>query len=139
MSGARTVLAFLVAPLAIPFIFAFLILLGPLFSEPDKSVKNGSALVGLLIFSVYGIVIAYLCELALGIAVWIVFKRLGIRSTVAFAGAGAVMGWLVSMLVSRRLADVSNSYFWIDLAAGICCASLFRLVVFSGSREVQSK
>jgi hypothetical protein len=89
--------------------------------------------------SVYGIVIAYLCELTFGIAAWKIFKRLGVRSTLAFAGAGAIMGWLVTMFTSRRLADVSNPYFWIDLAAGICCTSLFRLVVFSGRPEAQAK
>jgi len=136
---ARTVLAFLVAPLAIPLVFVFAFLLGPLLSEPDNSAKDGSFLAGLLIFSAYGIVIAYLCELTFGIAAWKIFKRLGIRSTLAFAGAGAVMGWFVIVLTSKRLADVSNPYFWIDLAAGICCASVFRLVVFSGSREAQSK
>jgi hypothetical protein len=139
MSGARTVLAFLVAPVAIPFVFAFTSLLGPLFSEPDNTVKNGSFLTGLLIFSAYGIVIAYLCELTFGIAAWKIFKRFGIRSILAFAAAGAVMGWLVTMVITRRLADVSNPYFWFDLAAGICCCSVFRLVVFSGSREAQSE
>jgi hypothetical protein len=81
-------------------------LLAPLFSEPDNTANNGNFLF-VLLFSVYGIVIAYLCELTFGIAAWIIFKRLGIRSTLAFAGAGAVMGWLVDMLISRLfLADV---------------------------------
>ena len=138
MSGMRTVLAFLVAPLAIPFVFLFVFLLGPLFSEPDNiSAKNGSLLVGLLIFSVYGVVIAYLCELTFGIAAWIIFKRFAIRSLLAFAAGGAVMGWLCYTLTVRRFVDISNPYFWIDLATGTCCAALFRLVVFSGNQKIK--
>ncbi len=140
---ARTVLAFLVAPLAIPFVFLLVFLLGPIFSEPGNSsgsflVKSGNFLAGLLLFSAYGIVIGYLCELTLGLAVWIIFKRLGVRSTLAFAAAGAVMGWLPTVLITRRLMDMANPYFWIDLATGACCASVFRLVAFSGGRNVQS-
>jgi hypothetical protein len=138
----RTVLAFLVAPLAIPFVFLCVFLVGPLFSGSSNNsygAKDGSALVGVLLFSIYGIVIAYLCEATFGIAAWIIFRRLGIRSTLAFAAAGAIMGWLFSALTSKRFADVSNPYFWIDMAAGICCCGLFRLVVFSGSGVGQPK
>ena len=150
ISTTRTIFAFLVAPLAIPFVFVLMALLDWLFSEPDKSVKGGSVLgafAGLLIFSVYGVVIAYLCELTFGIAAWIVFKRFAIRSLLAFAAGGAVMGWLCYTLTLKRFVDISNPYlrfvdisnpyFWIDLAAGTCCATLFRLVVFSGNQKIK--
>ena len=136
MSGARTVLAFLIAPLAIPVIFLFTFLVFPLFSKLDTSVKDGSVLAGSLIFSIYGMAIAYLCELIFGITAWNIFKRFGVRSPFAFAIAGAVMGWLFSILMSRgRVVDFSNPYFWISLAAGMCSTILFRLVVFSGNRH----
>ena len=136
MSGARTVLAFLIAPLAIPVVFLFTFFVLPLFSELDSSAKDGRVLAGLLIFSIYGMAIAYLCELMFGIAAWKIFRRFDVQSPFAFAIAGAVMGWLFNILMSRgRVVDFSNPYFWISLAAGMCSTILFRLVVFSGNRH----
>jgi hypothetical protein len=136
MSGTRTIRAFLLAPLAIPVVFAFALLLGRLFLERDNSVKNGTLLIGWFTISSYGMVIAYLCELTIGIVVWKIFKYFSNRTPIAFAVAGGVMGWLFTVLIVKGVASVSNQYFWIDLVGGTCCAALFRLVVFSGDRDV---
>jgi len=138
MSGPRSVLAFLVAPLAVPLVSACTIPLvvhsGLIRFQPDISV--GDVLDVWLYFSIGHMVIAYLCELAVGIVTWKIFRYFGIRSLLAFAAAGGVMGWLVTVpVIIRGLASVSNPYSWAPLAEGICCATLFRLVVFSRDRE----
>jgi hypothetical protein len=73
MSRRRTVVAFLVAPLIVPFVFYL--------PFPGESVGAGkpstlSLLFGPLIYSLYALPIVYAAELLLGIPGWMVFRRL---------------------------------------------------------------
>jgi hypothetical protein len=116
------------------------LLAGSIFPNQDNTVKDGSVILGFLLFSSYGIVIGYICELTLGLAAWKIFRYFGVRSIYAYAIGGALLGWLffaVTILAFSRFVSGSpsvflNPYFWIDGASGMVSAILFRFVVFSG-------
>jgi NhaP-type Na+/H+ or K+/H+ antiporter len=137
----RTIVAFLVAPLVIPFVF-LLPFPGTTVDRSGTFVEHLRGIVAwLAVLFLYTSPIAYVAELVLGVAVWKAFKRLGIRSPFAFATAGAVMGWLVFVVILRgkNLTDLSNPYFFICIAAGVASTVLFRFVAFSGSKAENSK
>ena len=133
--------AFLVAPFAIPIVFFVVMLIQSFFPE-ERTVTNGSFLVGFLIYSIYGLLIGYICELVFGVIAWATFKHFDIRSVFAYAAAGAIMGLLffaVTILAFSRFVSGSpsgflNPYFLIDGASGMVSATLFWFVVFSGKR-----
>jgi len=134
-------LAFVIAPFAIPFVFLFTFLLpgSAVYQPATGSIfeRLAGVITWSVLFSIYALPIAYVSELVLGIAVWKAFKHYGIRSPFAFVIAGAVMGWLVFTVVMRQgyLMEVSNPWFWICITAGTSSALLFRVVVFSGRQE----
>jgi hypothetical protein len=149
MSRWRTVVAFLVAPLIVPFVF-YLPFPGESTSASSPSVLG--LLFGPLIFSLYALPIAYLSEFLLGLPAWMIFRRYGVRSLPAFAGAGALIGWLVNLAIQTPTGNLAtrplvvlfdpldNPYILICVVAASGSALLFRTVVFSGepARETQN-
>jgi hypothetical protein len=149
MSRWRTVAAFLVAPLIVPFVF-YLPFPGESAGASNPSTQG--SLFGPLIFSVYALPIAYLSEFLLGLPAWMIFRRYGVRSLPAFAGAGALIGWLVNLalqtptgnLATRPLAVLlnpfDNPFILICVVAASGSALLFRTIVFSGepARETRN-
>ena len=137
MGRWRAVVAFLVAPLIIPFVF-----LVP-FSSRDTGPVPGSRLASFLAYSVYALPIAYIAELLLGVPAWMVFQYYRIRSMAAFAAVGALIGWIVYLsmsvlagnLTSHPLATIfnpfSSPYLPICVVAGSGSATLFRTIAFS--------
>src|SRR5260370_35344669 len=83
MARYRTIIAFLTAPLAIPFLLS-------LFLQADFSFIG--FLEGIVFYSLFALPQAYLSELVLGIPAWLVFRRYGIRAWSAFAAGGAFFG-----------------------------------------------
>jgi hypothetical protein len=141
MRAKRTVLAFVVAPFCIPFVFLLFFLLTG-FGVSD-SAHTEAMLFSVLLSSAYALPIAYLFELVLGIALWKTFKRYGIRSLLAFAAAGAVMGWLFFIIAGAFVMAPSGRPFWIWLcictASGVSPTLLFRAIAFSGRPVTPSK
>jgi hypothetical protein len=100
-------------------------------------------LVGLLMYSVYALPIAYAAELLLGIPAWMVFRRYGVRSLPAFAAAGALMGWLVNLAMQAPTGNLATKplmvlfnpldspYLLICVVAGLSSAVLFRTIALS--------
>ena len=148
MSRRRTVVAFLVAPLIVPFVFYL-----P-FPGQRAGASNPSALsllFGPLIYSLYALPIAYVAEFLLGVPAWMVFRRYGVRSLPAFAAAGALLGWLVNLVLQAPTGNLTtkplmvlfnpldNPYISICVVAASSSAVLFRTIVFSGdpARENQ--
>jgi hypothetical protein len=141
MSRRRTVLAFVVAPLIVPFVFYL-----P-FPGESAGASNPSAqgpLFGPLIYSLYALPIAYVAEFLLGVPGWMVFRRYRVRSLPAFAAAGALIGWLVNLAMEVPTGDLAtkpftvlfdplhNPYISICVVAASSSAILFRTIVFSG-------
>jgi hypothetical protein len=152
MSRERTLVAFLVAPLIVPFVFYL--------PFPGRTEVPGKAsalelLLSPLIYSIAALPIAYAAELMLGVPAWKIFRRYGVRSLTAFAAAGALLGWLVNLalqvqgwlvtsalriprgdVVTSFLAGLfnpfENPYISICIVAGSSSAVLFRIIVFSG-------
>jgi hypothetical protein len=145
MSARRTVAAFLIAPLVVPF--AFLLPYGREVSSANET--QGSYFLTILLYSIYAVPIAYFAELVLGIPAWMLFKRFHIRSLPVFAIAGALMGLLVhvSMFLQsrafyqppdsvRNFATLCSSpYLFVCVVAGCSSAILFWIVALSGRRS----
>lgn len=148
MSRWRTIAAFLVAPLIVPFVFY---LPFPGESAGTSSPSALGLLFGPLIFSLYALPVAYLSEFLLGLPAWMIFRRYGVRSLPAFAGAGALIGWLVNLaiqtptgnLTTRPLAvlfnPLDNPYILICIVAASGSALLFRSVVLSGGPAKETR
>ena len=142
-SGQRTILAFLGAPLVVPFIFYI-----PFPGEESIGTAHLSwlALLSPLMFAPYALAISYIAEFLLGVPAWIVFRHYGVRSLSAFTAAGAFMGWLVNVgmqaptgnLATKPLTVLFNPfddpYISICIMAGACSAVLFRIILFWGSK-----
>ena len=146
--AAKTVLAFLIAPLIVPFVLLFLSLL-PLPGQDHSRVVNPMGLLtGLLYFAFFGLPCAYVTEVLVGIPAWLVFRRYGICSWLAFAAGGAVIGLVfyfatdvLTYLFSPSMRQfnissnsVSNPYLYIDVIAATASGVLFRFIVFCGKR-----
>lgn len=147
MSRWRIVLAFLGAPLVVPFVFYLPFTARESVGPGDSSAL--SLLFGPLIYSIYALPIAYAAEFLLGAPAWMVFRYYGVRSLPSFAAAGALMGWLVNLgmqaltpnLATKPLAvlfnPLDNPYISICVVAGSASAVLFRTIAFWGSRGVE--
>ena len=148
MSRRRTVVAFLVAPLIVPFVFYL-----P-FPGESASASNPSALsllFGPLIYSLYALPIAYIAEFLLGVPAWMVFRRYGVRSLLAFAATGAFIGWLVNLALQAPTGNLAtkplmvlfnpldNPYISICVVAASSSAVLFRCIVFSGEAARENR
>jgi hypothetical protein len=139
-------LAFLGAPLIVPFVFYI--------PFPGESAGTAHfswlALLSPLIFAPYALAISYIAEFLLGVPAWVVFRRYGIRSLPAFAAGGAFMGWLVNLgmgalagnLTTKPLTTMFNilndPYISICIVAGASSAVLFRTIVFGGSKGAEN-
>jgi hypothetical protein len=82
--------AFVVAPFVVPFVFSM------------PALVTGHAqdyLTTLVVFSIYGLPIAYLFQLLLGVPAWLVFRFYRVQSLFAFVAGGAVIGLLVDLIL----------------------------------------
>lgn len=91
-------LAFLIAPLGTPIVVFVCAIVSAVVSargdfpaEAALPMAVGSMLVLLPL--------AYAAEGSLGLLAWTIFRRLGIRSLPAFAVAGALIGWIMMVVV----------------------------------------
>ena len=138
MARYRTIIAFLIAPLAIPVLLS-------LFLQADFSFIG--FLEGIVFYSLFALPQAYLSELVLGIPAWLVFRRYGIRAWSAFAVGGALLGMTydVAYYAARYVAAKAMAYdfirhsltrdlnpltLWLAAPAGLISAILFRAIVF---------
>jgi hypothetical protein len=139
---ARVILAFLASPTIIPFVFCVSIVDGP----GHESVWD--IFTCLALFTVYGLPTAYLVELLLGLPAWLLFRHFKVRSVLAFAGAGAVIGWLFLSFdaigfvgAPRNLAllnPLSDSFSITLIVAACASAILFRAIAYSAAFTLTS-
>ena len=143
MPRLRTILAFLLAPLAIPIGLAVLCAAFP-GSDP---VSFRAFLLLIALFSYFALPPAYLFELVVGLPVWLFLRRRGIRRWYVFAAGGVMLGtlyWVIfaTIAVAAKLRgyDIYAHSFtrdWFnpmaplfDIPAGLVSAMTFRAIVF---------
>ena len=84
----------------------------------------------LIVMLIYGLPVAYLFEILLGLPAWILFWACGLKSLPAFALGGAVIGLLVNVIMkipSRTLHEWElGDSLYIFAASG--AALVFRLI-----------
>jgi hypothetical protein len=143
VSENRVLAAFALAPLVVPFA-AQLIILGAVFLSDRAQVRAISMremATSVLVVSIFGLPIAYVAELFLGMPAWLVFRRYGIRSLWAFAAGGAIVGCLVYAIMTLRDVESLGSRFEIvwNPTLAICvlgasaAAVTFRAILVAGS------
>lgn len=143
MPQLRTILAFLLAPLAIPIGMAILDA-----AFPGSDPVSFTRFLGLiLLYSIFAVPPAYLFELVVGLPVWLFLSRRGVRQWYVFAAGGAMLGtlyWAVftvlAVAAKTRGYDIhAHSFtrywfnpmaFWFDMPAGLAAALLFRTIIF---------
>lgn len=123
MDKRRTILAFIVAPLVVPLVF----------SVPALVPLHGrDYLATLIVMLIYGLPVAYLFEILLGVPAWILFRACRLKSLLAFALGGAVIGLLVDVIMkipSKTLHEWGLGDTLYVLAA-LGSALLFRVIAF---------
>jgi hypothetical protein len=102
-----------VAPLEVPLVF-FL-----------KAVALSHAPFRDAINSIIMLPYAYAAEIVFGLPAWTIFKIFNLRSLYAYAATGALIGWIVA-LVLGLLDEVVPCIF-----AALCSALLFRYISIS--------
>lgn len=139
----RTVAAFLIAPLIVPVVFLGLSVLQDAYSS--GTLPTQGLLDFLAVLAIWGLPLAYLSELVLGVPAWLVFKHYRIRSFAAFAAGGAFLGFvfyafwegLPGDLTIQSLAREFNPFSSGAVPGFVISASvsaiLFRAIVFSGA------
>jgi len=131
-------MAFLFAPLAIPFALA-------LASLPLSLTELHDAEGLLLGFSISFLPAVYIAELLFGIPAWLIFRRHEVRSWLIFAVTGIVLGTayylvysIVALVAKAGGYDVLQSLtkywlnpgvLWIDIPASLVSVLLFRAIV----------
>jgi hypothetical protein len=93
-----------------------------------SSISSESPLDLFLLFSLFGMPIAYAAEVVLGIAAWTAFRRAKIQSPFVFAIVGGTMGWLVPIALEGHLAT-SRAIIALYVIPGASSALLFRAIV----------
>jgi len=124
VNKTRLVLAFAVAPLVVPIVFSLSALIAG---------HRQDYLTTLIVFSVYGLPVAFLLELLLGVPAWLAFRFYRVQSLLAFAAGGAVIGLMVDLIGkvwsgTLKEWDAVNDPLFVLAAVG--SATLFRLIVF---------
>jgi hypothetical protein len=121
----QVILAFVVAPLVVPLVFAISTLL------PHQ---RGHFWAELVIIGVFGLPVAYIVEIFLGIPAWIIFRASRIKSPLAFALGGAAIGLLVDVIqVPSRALHAWSLEDTVYVAAALSSALLFRVIAFRTS------
>jgi hypothetical protein len=95
----------------------------------------------ILVVSIFGLPIAYLAELFLGVPAWFLFRKYGIRSFWAFAAGGAVVGCLVYVMLTLQDVEslgssfeiLSNPNLAICILGASACTVTFRAILVVGS------
>lgn len=138
----RVLAAFLLAPWVVPMVFVICGMSGGNSAYGYARVSWWTGLgYGFLFYGSVTIPIAYLAEVVLGVPVWLMLRHRNMFSWPAFAGAGALLGWLVfAALVffgwdagKNSMAEfvaVSNPYWLLCILAGAASALAFRTVLF---------
>jgi|SRR5215469_316509 len=143
MRHIRTILAFLIAPVAIPVGYAALCVI-----FPGNSGGSLSDFFGLtFLFSLFALPPAYVFELVFGFPVWLFIRRRGVREWYVFAGGGIALGtayWIlftiVAIIARMKGFDIYAHSFtrywfnpmglWLDVPAGLLSAVTFRAIIF---------
>lgn len=140
---SRVLLAFLLAPWIVPFVFlayAWITLLAASPQMQHDRTPLELTLGTLFMFGPTSVMFAYCAELILGLPVWLMLRRGHKASRTAFAAAGAGMGFAVHLAMSffavdridavfTRFTDPSNPYLYICIAAGALAALLFHTIL----------
>jgi len=113
----RMILAFVVAPLAVPLVFQSL-----------TTMLRGDG--GETPISVWGVVLifSYAVELLLGIPLWLTFRRYRITYLWAYAFTGGLIGWIAGRLI---LGDMVASPIYRDalcICAGVTATLIFWMI-----------
>jgi hypothetical protein len=124
MSNRRVIVAFAVAPLASPFVLVGV--------DSAMHPTPGSAVIPTLaIVALFGLPVAYLAEILIGLPMWKLFSALGIRSLFVFGLAGAAIGTVPALL--RGDAGIIPPF----AIAGAISAVIFWAIVFYDGRTDQ--
>lgn len=131
VSKARTALALVAAPLLTPLVFNLHVRLEGVFAgRPMPSIRDAAS--GLVFCCMFVLPFAYAAELALGVPVWVMFRRYRIHSVSAFALGGTAIGWAVALVVNA-------STDWFTAGGDLDCilaasgsAVAFRAIAGSG-------
>jgi hypothetical protein len=125
VSNNPTIYAFLFAPATTPLVFFLRWIVA------DGTLSSNEILTDLLASVTYILPCAYAAELALGLPAWWAFKQYGISSWAAFASAGCVIGWAVSLVILKE--PVPFSLKWVVSGGPVCAvAGLLSALVFRG-------
>jgi hypothetical protein len=92
-------------------------------------------LAGIFVLSIFALPPAYFFEILIGVPAWFLFRIFRLKSLVAFAIGGVVIGLLVDVILkigSRSLCDWRQDDALYILAA-LCSALVFRVIAFRGN------
>lgn len=90
--------------------------------------------------SIYALPVAYIFELLIGLPAWILFRIFRLKSLVAFALGGAVIGLLVDVIMkiaSKSLCDWEAGDT-LNVLAAVGSALLFRVIAFPATTAQDS-
>jgi|GEM_PF-4225149 len=137
MTRSRVLSAILLSPLVVPIIFV---------SPTSIARQTWASYFWVLGFFCVGCLpICYIAEIVLGAPVLYLFKRFKITSILAFASAGAVIGWIVVAVLLLlghaeflKVFEFSNQYLIRGILAGSISAAIFRSILYSGNKTLNS-
>ena len=124
----RVLAAFLVAPLVVPIVFS---------ASAFVPFHWRDYFTTLLVMAFYVLPAAYLFEILLGIPAWVIFRVCHLRSVVAFAVGGAVIGLLVDIIMKMPSKTVGewNLDDILYVGAALGSALLFRVIAPSSTSQ----
>ena len=129
-SGNRVVLALALAPLVLPtLLYLHSLIRSWILHRPDAF--DYAAYVWA--FSPFWMPFAYAAELLFGVPAWLLFRRRRVRSWLAFAAAGGIIGLSTTLLVTglQPWSSPDDAYLASLLVLGASASALvFRAIVF---------
>jgi len=114
-------LAFMIAPLAVPCVFGLVSLAANL-SDPGHGLFTFG-------FTLLFLPVAYLTELVFGVPAWKILRRFAVDSYSVFFATGACIGWLMARWYAGAWLTLMDVDFALAAAAS---ATIFRWIVGPG-------
>ena len=134
MKRRSAAIGFIIAPLAPSVLFAIgAILLGASSDVPLELPISGYFL-GLFIWFLYAVVVAYPVTLLIGIPGYLIYKKLGLISFTSYAVGGVILGTLAPLLLIPvfGVPETLNLNWWLFFTSGIfgfvTCTTFWLLV-----------
>ena len=135
MKCNKPILGFLIAPIAPSLLFAISALVMGASSDIPLELPLSGYVLGLFIWFLYGIVVAYPATLVIGIPGYLIYKNNNLTSLKSYVIGGTILGALAPLLLMPifGIPETLNFNYWVFLISSVfgavTCATFWLVAI----------